>query len=124
MGKRALKNKILSYLMRINESEITALCQAQYYQSVTMTDRFSALELLENFAPHEAKGALKDFYDTYKNDTLTMNKYFAILASSQREGTLERVQALQNDACFHIKVPNLVRSLFGVFARNHLYFHA
>ncbi len=53
-----------------------------------------------------------------------MNKYFAILASSQRKGTLDRVLALQNDKCFDIKVPNLVRSLFGVFARNHLHFHA
>ncbi|MEA2110630.1 MAG: aminopeptidase N [Campylobacterota bacterium] len=124
MGKRALKNRVLSYLMRLENSEVMTLCQMQYYDSVTMTDRFVALDLLENFAPEHSILALEDFYTKYKNDTLTMNKYFAILSSSQRNGTLDRVLALQNDACFDIKVPNLVRSLFGVFARNHLHFHA
>jgi aminopeptidase N len=124
MGKRALKNRILTYLMRLENEDVMRLCERQYYDSVTMTDRFVALDLLENFAPQMAATALEHFYERYHNDSLTMNKYFVILASSQREGTLDRVIALQNDACFDIKVPNLVRSLFGVFARNHLYFHA
>ncbi len=124
MGKRSLKNRILSYLMRLNSSYIFSLCQSQYYDSVTMTDRFAALSLLENFVPDYAQLALQDFYAKYGDDTLTMNKYFAILASSERKGTLDRVKALQNDVCFDIKVPNLVRSLFGIFARNHLHFHS
>jgi len=53
-----------------------------------------------------------------------MNKYFSILALSQREGTLQRVQALQSDKAYDEKVPNLVRSLIGTFARNYKYFHA
>jgi aminopeptidase N len=37
---------------------------------------------------------------------------------------LERVEKLQRDKVYDEKVPNLVRSLVGSFARNHKYFHA
>ena len=53
-----------------------------------------------------------------------MNKYFSILAASHRDGTLDRVMALQNDDAYNELVPNLVRSLIGVFARNYKHFHA
>jgi len=53
-----------------------------------------------------------------------MTKYFSILAASKREGTLDRVMALQNDEVYDEKVPNLVRSLIGVFARNYKHFHS
>ena len=67
---------------------------------------------------------MSDFYARYKEDTLVMNKYFSILSASEREGVLERVNILANDEVFDMKVPNLVRSLYGVFARNFKYFHA
>ena len=123
-GKRALKNRVLSFLIKLHKDEIRDLCNAQYYESITMTDRIKALDLLENYVPTLAEGALRDFYARYSSDTLVMNKYFAVLAASEREGCIDRVQALENDPAFDIQVPNLVRSLFGVFARNHLHFHA
>lgn len=88
-----------------------------------MTERLAALDLLENYAPEDAVGALDDFYRRYRDQTLVMNKYFAVCASSRREGTLERVMALQDDPVFDVKVPNLVRSLIGSFARNPVAFY-
>jgi aminopeptidase N len=79
---------------------------------------------LENHHAEYAEYAFADFYQKYKDDTLVMNKYFSILASSGREGVLDRVMALQNDEAYDEKVPNLVRSLIGVFARNYKYFHS
>ncbi|RLA70871.1 MAG: aminopeptidase N [Epsilonproteobacteria bacterium] len=124
MGSRALKNRMLAYLMSLKDERIITLCLAQYHESITMTDRIAALDLLENFAPQVAEEVLHDFYDRYQNDTLVMNKYLSVLAASQREGTIERVQRLQYDPVYDIKVPNLVRSLIGVFARNVKHFHA
>ena len=124
MGKRALKNRVLPFLMLLDDAEINKRCVDQYYDSATMTDRITALDMLENHLPEEGESALMDFYAAYHEDTLVMNKYFSILAASEREGTIDRVQALQNDPVYDIKVPNLVRSLIGVFARNYLHFHA
>jgi len=124
IGKRAVKNRVLRILSNLQDKEIISLVKKQYEESLTMTDRIVALDILENYDASLAEEALRDFYEKYKNDTLTMNKYFSILAASEREGVLDRVMALQNDPAYDEKVPNLVRSLIGVFARNYKYFHA
>ncbi len=124
IGKRALKNLLLQYLVSSKRSDKISLALSQFEKSVTMTDRIIALDLLENYAPLKAEKYLNKFYKMYKNDTLVMNKYFSILAAADRDDVLERVQALQDDPVYDMKVPNLVRSLIGTFARNMLHFHS
>ena len=124
MGKRSLKNRVLRILSACESEAVSLLAKEQYEVSESMSDRVIALDILENIHPEFATSTLADFYEKYQGETLVMNKYFSILASSHREGTLDRVQALQNDAAYDEKVPNLVRSLIGVFARNYKYFHA
>ncbi len=124
MGERSIKNAVMQYLMVLEDDAINAYCLKQYDESVTMTDRIVALDLLENFAPDLAQERLQHFYERYKEDTLVMNKYLSVLSASEREGTIDRVQALQNDPVYDVKVPNLVRALIGVFARNAVAFHA
>ena len=124
MGCRSIKNRCLRILSSLDIEEITELVKVQYQNSMTMTDRIVALDIIENSGNEYSTIALNDFYVKYKNDTLVMNKYFSILAASERIGTLDRVKALQNDEVYDEKVPNLVRSLIGVFARNYKCFHA
>jgi len=124
IAKRAIKNRALKILSALKNDEVAELAQKQYEESLTMTDRIVALDVLENLHVSYAEIALQDFYDKYKDETLVMNKYFAILASSSRYDVLERVEKLQRDKVYDEKVPNLVRSLVGSFARNHKYFHA
>lgn len=124
IGKRAIKNRALKLLCALESDEVIAVANAQYGDSVTMTDRIAALDILENISPEFSAVALEHFYKKYNRDTLVMNKYFSILAASHREGTLDRVMALQNDPAYNELVPNLVRSLIGVFARNYKHFHA
>ena len=124
MGERAIKNAALNYLMSLEEEVLNRLCLKQYEESVTMTDRIVALDLLENFAADLVEEPLRHFYERYKENTLVMNKYLSVLAASEREGTIDRVQALQHDPVYDVKVPNLVRALLGVFARNAVAFHA
>jgi aminopeptidase N len=124
MGKRAIKNRVLKLLASCSDEEITKLSYNQYRESLTMTDRVVALDVLENTADKEAKDALEDFYNRYKDDTLVMNKYLAIIASADKEDVLQKVKGLESDDVYDEKVPNLVRSLIGSFARNYKYFHA
>lgn len=123
MGKRALKNRLLAMLMSLQDETISQLCYEHYCQALSMSERLAALDLLENYAPDLAVDALDDFYNRYRDQTLVMNKYFTVRASSRRNGTLERVKALQNDSAYDHKVPNLVRSLIGSFARNPVAFY-
>ncbi|HEX5622873.1 MAG TPA: aminopeptidase N [Sulfuricurvum sp.] len=123
MGKRALKNRLLSLWMSAGDPRCAAVCKRYYEESVSMTDRLTLLDLLENYAPDVATEVLRDFYGRHADNTLIMNKYFAVLASSRREGVLQRVMALQEDNAYDVKVPNLVRALIGSFARNLVAFH-
>ena len=124
MGERSLKNRALKLLSALESDDAVAFANEQYHNSLTMTDRITALDILENISPEFSAVALDDFYKKYKKDTLVMNKYFSVLAASHRDGTLDRVMALQNDDAYNELVPNLVRSLIGVFARNYKHFHA
>lgn len=123
IGKRALKNRLLAILMSLGDESISQMCQEHYYEARSMSERLVALDLLENYASELAQGAFEDFYTRYSDQTLVMNKYFSVLASSRREGTLKRVITLQENPAYDVKVPNLVRSLVGSFARNPVAFY-
>ena len=124
IGKRSIKNRCLRLLSELESDDIISLVTTQYNESLTMTDRVVALDILENISPKFAKPAQSNFYKKYKDDTLVMNKYFSILSASHRDGTLQRVIELQKDDAYNELIPNLVRSLIGVFARNYKHFHA
>ncbi len=124
MGARSLKNRVLKLLSSLETQEVLSLAQKQYEESESMSDRVVALDILEDGDENIAKIAFSDFYGKYKEQTLVMNKYFGLLASSSRNGVLERVKRLQDDAVYDAKVPNLVRALIGSFSRNYKYFHA
>jgi aminopeptidase N len=124
ISKRAIKNRVLRLLSILDTKDINDLVELQYKESLTMTDRVIALDILENSSSDFKKEALSDFYKKYKTNTLVMNKYFSILSSSSSKDRLKRVMELQHDDAYDEKVPNLVRSLIGTFARNYRYFHA
>src|SRR5258706_265132 len=48
MGKRALGNLALSYLMELETSDVVALCYEQFGQSNNMTEQSAALSALVN----------------------------------------------------------------------------
>lgn len=121
--KRALKNRLLTLLSSSKKEEPTKLANHQYFHTTNMTDKLAALFILEN-SEEENKDALNDFYENNKNNTLVMNKYFNIIASSSKENLLEKVKKAQNDKAYDMKVPNLVRALLGTFTQNAKYFHA
>ena len=124
IAKRSLKNRVLRILSALDNATIPEMAKLQYEESISMSDRVVALDILENTHPELSEPAFKDFYMKYKEQTLVMNKYFSLLSASERKGTIDRVMALQNDPVYDEKVPNLVRSLIGVFARNYKHFHS
>ena len=124
IGARALKNRLLEFLIAQQDAQSIECALSQYRESLTMTDRLQALKLLEGAAPDAAAAPLRDFYATYSSDMLVMTKYFSVIAGSPRPGTPARVAEAMEDPAFDLKVPNLVRALIGAFARNPYHFHA
>ena len=125
IGRRALKNLCLGYLMRLDDPEPLALCQAQFDDGHNMTDVVAALSLLAERDCPQREPALQAFAERWRDDPLVMDKWFAIQATSSLPDTLDRVQALLAHPAFSLRNPNKVRSLIGAFsAGNPVCFHA
>ena len=129
MGKRALRNLCLGYLMSPDRTAIRdedfTLCVQQYELGNNMTDVIAALACLCNLEDPYREQALDSFQQKWQQEALVMDKWFSLQATSELQGTLARVQQLMRHQNFNIKNPNKVRSLIGAFANaNPKHFHA
>jgi aminopeptidase N len=124
MGRRALRNLALSYLMELETTDAVALCYEQFGQSDNMTEQFAALASLANSNAPQHTIALDSFYGKWRDEPLIVDKWLAVQAGSRLPGTLARVQELLAHPAFDLKVPNKVYSLIRAFSANHVRFHA
>ena len=125
IGQRRLKNVCLAYLGRIEDEAVHQLCADQYHQASNMTDALAALSVLADIDCPQRSEALQHFHDRWQKDTLVMDKWFGLQASSSLPGTLQQVQDLMGHRLFDMRNPNKVRALVGSFSmRNPLHFHA
>ena len=125
MGERQLKNVCLTYLVATNKEEMIELAQKQFQGATNMTDESHALSLLADTDGVIADEAIKHFYQKWKHETLVMQKWLSIQATSKRSGAVERIKRLEQSDVYDKNVPNLLRSLVGSFAmRNPVAFNA
>lgn len=115
IGRRALKNVCLSYLMELNTDDIRALCVNQFESAHNMTDVIAALACLVNVDGPEKESALSAFYEKWQDESLVLDKWFNLQATSRLPDTLSKVKALTGHPAFTIKNPNKVRALIGAF---------
>ena len=116
IGRRALKNLALGYLMALEDAEAVELCVGQFHNAQAMTDVIAALGLLADTRLPQRESALRRFYDLWKDEPLVVDKWFSIQAMSERPETLDEVAALLAHPAFEIRNPNKVYALIGGFA--------
>ncbi|GAA4258362.1 aminopeptidase N [Azospirillum formosense] len=116
IGRRALKNLCLAYLMALEDEEALGLCLGQYRGAQAMTDVMAALQFLSNSSAPERDEAIAAFYERWKGEALVVDKWFGVQATSHRPDALERVTALLAHPAFEIRNPNKVYALIGGFA--------
>jgi aminopeptidase N len=123
MARRSLRNVCLSYLLRTPAG--FNLAEAQLRESDNMTDTLAALQGLAWSGAPGAASALDDFEERWRDDSLVMDKWFAIQASVPGPDTVDRVRELLKHPAFSITNPNKVRALLGAFGMmNPTGFHA
>ena len=120
VGRRALKNACLAYLMVDEKGESVKLAMDQFESSDNMTDTAAAVRGLIN-CPAEAAAepkqkALAKFYERWSDEALVVDQWFAMQASSPLPGALDRVKALMEHDAFTLNVPNRARSVIVSFA--------
>ncbi|MEN9361536.1 MAG: aminopeptidase [Verrucomicrobiota bacterium] len=123
IGRRSLRNTVLSYLVLLGHDELIALAKAQFDAADNMTDEIAALGVLCQVESKATEEALAAFHAKWKHDPLVMNKYFAVQAASRIPAVLGRIPVLAQDVAFDAKNPNKIRSLWGQFGANLKNFH-
>ncbi len=115
---RKLKNIALKYLTISTDSNLIAY--SQFEKAKNMTDEMWALDSIALIDNEVRKKALEEFYEKWKNDSLVIDKWFAIQAKSSSINILETIEKLINNKLFNIKNPNKVRSIYYTFAMGNL----
>jgi aminopeptidase N len=124
-GQRGLRNLCLSYLMELDDAAVRMLCVRQFDSADNMTDSMAALSALANTDCPERPEALEKFYAKWKDESLVMDKWFAVQATSRLADTLAAAKRLMSHPAFNLKNPNKVRAVIGSFCQgNHVRFHA
>ena len=123
MGRRALRNTCLAYLVAGGAADAVALARAQFDLGANMTDTLAALTVLASVDCPDRDAALAAFHARWREDPLVLDKWFSIQAGSHLADTPARVRALARHADFDLRNPNRVRALVGAFAANQARFH-
>jgi len=120
MANRSLKNTALAYLVWSGLETAPAVATAQYTGARNMTDRMAALRALADVQATGYDVLLEDFYRRFESAPLVVDKWFALQALIEDDGSVERVGRLMHHPAFTLTNPNRVRSLVGMFATGNL----
>ncbi|MBF0440704.1 MAG: aminopeptidase N [Oligoflexales bacterium] len=123
IGRRALKNTSLGFLMKLQAEEIQDICIHQYETARNMTDRIESLALIVDSPSRKREYILNNFYQRWENDPLVIDKWFNIQSSSSHPDILKQVKSLLNHPAFEIVNPNRVRAVFSFTHLNPYGFH-
>ena len=125
IGRRALKNVCLDYLMQLDDAGLRGLCLEQFHTAGNMTDQIGALATLVNDDSPARAEALAAFYARWRREALVVDKWLTLQATSRLPGALAVVRELMAHEAFSLRNPNKVRALIGAFSQaNPWHFHA
>ena len=112
MGVRALRNTMLSLMARQGDTQAFELADVQYHGSNNMSERLGALKVLVwNDAP-QAKAALQDFYNRFKDEALALDQWFMVQAAHPK-ATAASIAYLTSHPDYDLGTPNRIRSVTG-----------
>ena len=124
MGERALKNRALAALVQLEKPTYHELAVKQFKNASNMTDEIAAFSLIVNSQAQAKEEIIELFYQKWKTEFLVLNKWLIVQAASKETRVIERVKKLAQHESYQPKNPNMIRALYGVFARNLPRFHA
>lgn len=117
-ARRRLHNRLLNMLAAGDSPGAKERVKTHYDRAGNMTDRLAALQMLVHHDLPGSGAALEDFEQRYANDSLVMDKWFAVQASRPHVAAADRVAQLMQHPAFRFDNPNRVRAVVGTLATN------
>ncbi|CDJ32269.1 uncharacterized protein EMH_0011820 [Eimeria mitis] len=124
MGRRRLRNEILSYLCSARDREAALLAYQHFLSAKCMSDKFYALRCLSSMQQPERQKAFDLFYAEAKGNAQLIDHWFRLQSAAELPDQLERIELLLEHPDFSYENPNRLRSVFSVLRQvNYLHFH-
>lgn len=120
IGRRSMRNISLSYLAFSNHKTVDKLVEKQYRDAGNMTDRLAALSASVMAQLNCRKDLMNLYKDSFYTDTLAMDKWLVLQATSPSPSVLEEVKDLLSQQVFDMNNPNRIHSLIGKFVSTNL----
>ena len=117
IGRRALRHLALDWLACGALDEARPRIRNLYTEADNLTERLAALGTACAEDPDLAEALLAEFRAAFGQESLVLDKWFALQARREDEEAVARVRALLRDPDFSWRHPNRVRALLGSFAR-------
>lgn len=95
-----------------------------YFSADNMTDKIAAMNALKDHDCKERSEVFDNYLKEFQNDTLTIQKYFALRAGSDFTGITEELSKLTQSSYFNWHIPGHVQNLYRGFIRNYTQFHS
>ena len=120
---RHFQNALLDWAIAAGDDDAIAHAEAQVL-SPNMSLSKGALTALNRKDSPARTRAMQAFHDRWCDDSLVMEKWFALSASAPETGTIAHLRELMAHPAFDANSPNKLRSVLGVFcAANVTQFH-
>jgi aminopeptidase N len=119
-GKRALRQACLDGLACADLKKAIPLVLAQEETATSLTEYLGALTSLAAYPCPVRETLLARFETRYANESLVLDKWFAIQSSFADDDVLERITRLTKHPAFSWTNPNRLRSVVTSFAMNNL----
>lgn len=124
IGLRSFKNNLLYLISKDNPTEASALQYHQFISAHNMTDKLAALHCLATEGTPEYYLAMDEFYESWKQDSLVMNKWLMLTALCQSDRCFDLIKDKMHSDAFDKNNPNNVFALVYNFGQNNwLQFH-
>jgi len=125
MANRAMQAALLRYIYEGDHERGAILAKSLYDSATNMTQRATALGILNNEESADKNEVFNDFYERFRAYPLVIDKWFSLQAAAINPNTIRYLHNLSGHPDFTWKNPNRVRSLYGAFAMNNpVVFHA
>ena len=121
-GIRALRSAMIGLTGALDTADASRKLKSLFDAAPNMTESLACLRTLVPFQTAERDEAIETFYETWKENPLVIDKWFAVQAG---QGTAEDARRLSQHPDFDLSNPNRVRSVAAAFAMTNLAaFHA
>lgn len=116
VDRRKLNAVCMSYLAYALDVQDSLFVEA-FHKANNMTDTLSVLKACQNQQRLDCfEQLMQQFEQKWRQDSLVLDKWFSLHATTEREDIASRLQLLKSHQTYTINNPNRVRAVMGSFA--------